>query len=48
MFSRSLGLLAALTLCTSTAWGQQSPRQEGDKPVTVNGKRSPGPASTSS
>jgi len=42
MFSRSLGLLAALTLCTSTAWGQQSPApKEGDKPVTVNGKPIP-------
>jgi len=44
MFSRSVRLLAALSLCVSaTAWGQAAaPKaKEGDQPVTVNGKPIP-------
>ena len=44
MFSRSLRLLAALSLCVSaTAFGQAAAPapKEGDKPVTVNGKPIP-------
>lgn len=43
MFSRSLGLLAALCL-SATAWGQEAaaPKpKEGTQPVTVNGKAIP-------